>query len=177
MVDNKNEDKPFVFISDTEPKEKEKIVEDSGIKMWLSPKSWREKIVDNKKISAVTIVTALLIIALTTISVIQSVTINNKDKKIVVLNAKVVRAEREAEEARSAQADAESQVSVCQESLKVAWKAWNRRNDVMVRMLSNLFSGDTSGVKDDNDTAAIEFRVARDTCDPYMDANEIFTDY
>ena len=154
----------------------EVLVDQSGIKMW-QPKTWRDWVTEHKKTCIAFGVLSILFLG-TFVTSLNLVLSNEKlEKSYTTLKSSNRQLTTDVSDAEDAQRSAESKTYDCQVALKTAWGAWDRRNGVMIKMLENLFSSDTSIVTDDNTTAAIEFRSAVDTCNPGMDPNEIFTDY
>lgn len=173
---NTNEEKPYVFISDTDEKLAEELVEKSGIKIWLQPKTWRQKIVDNKKTAIAIALTVVLILGLVTTITAQALTIKDKNVEIADTKHKLKMSESDLADAISAKDEAESDLAICQDTTETAWKAWNRRNDLVVSVFSNLFGvTNSSAIDNDNTLAASEFLIARTTCNRNMDASEIFS--
>lgn len=165
------EEDTIVDIREVDEKTKELLVGQSGIKIWT--RNWRDKILENKKIVIVSLIVAIIFAGTFTMAVTKTMKIQDQQKTIEALQTDNTQLGLDVKSAEGRANTAEDKVFLCQTSLETAWKAWDRRNQVILDILSNIFSGDTSIVENDNTLAALDFVNAKD-CNPGMDPNLIF---
>lgn len=140
----------------------ETIVDKSGLRMWHG---YDKHLRWGKWVAWALI--AIIILTLLVVNIQYRSKVKTKTKQIMALR----------KDNKSIQKDLNSAndlVSTCQYDVELAWKAYNRRNQVIGNSLSNVFSGDTSGITADNTQGAYDFLTTKD-CNPNMDNNEIFT--
>lgn len=174
-MENKTEDEPgttgadFIFKDEIEV-----LVDNSGVRMW-QPKTWRDWVLANKKKTIAFAIVLILLLGTfaTSVSLVQS---NDKlEKSNTALETKNRELASDVRVAEADLADAKVKIYDCQQSVETAWRAWDRRNQVMVSVLSNLFTSNTTDIEGDNTTAGAEFILAQIDCAPGMDADSIFT--
>ena len=171
------EETTIIELPEPDLEVQEKLVEQSGIRMWLTPATWREHILANKKLFATIAILVFLVVVLSAVTIAQTLTVQDKQDQIVALDKEVRRAETNLKEAEADLLESQEKVYACQQSLETAWKAWDRRNQLMVSVLSNLFTSNSTDIEGDNTTAGAEFLLAQMDCSPGMDSSEIFTNY
>lgn len=158
---------------DPDPQAVENLVDKSGVRMW-QPKTWRDFIVEHRKISiavaALILFSILMLIAAISFA-IQNSSLQTQKTELTKENDRIEAARKEA---LAELDDKNNQIYVCQESLKTAWKAWNRRNQVFIDTINEIFTTDAQQITDDNTLAALDFLNTQD-CNPTMDENDIFT--
>lgn len=163
------DDKPIVELPEVE--NKQQIIDSSGVKIWRN--GWRERIKEHKKF--VVIVTILSILLWGSLFASTSYVLENSrlEKRLVESETQRRRAESRYSDAQDNYNSSQARVAACTQAVETAWKAWARRNDVIVDFLDNIFASNTEAIELDNTQAALDFLDA-ERCAPYLDADEIF---
>lgn len=154
--------------------DKEILVDKSGVKMWLDAKSYRDKI-KNNKIEFIIFLVLILIITSLSIGIVSKQSTNSslvEKNTELTRNNKVLKSSTDAAEQEAAYSD--RKLTDCKLALDSAWRAWDRRNQLIITILNNIFGGKSEAVEEDNKLAGQDFALAQE-CDPSLDANDIFT--
>jgi hypothetical protein len=161
-----NEETTIIEIPEPEIDIREEAVEQSGIKVW-QPITWREKAKENwRNLLVLTIATIISLV----LAVCLILTVQAKGRTEDTLKATQTKLRASQKQADNLQVDlnsANSKISLCQDRLTTAWSAWERRNNVFVSVLGNIFSDNTSAIDQDNTQAGLDILNGRD-CDPTL---------
>ena len=165
---------PIIDLTDPDTEKTETLVEKSGVRLWLQPKTWRNKIVDNKLVVILIAMLVVIFIASSIVFYTKTNKINEQKKAIAELKTTNSDLEIEKQDAVDAKNIAEDKVYTCQAAVETAWTAWDRRNALVGKIFDNLFGGDVTGIiEEDNTLMALDF-LNTENCNPYMDKDKIF---
>lgn len=160
------DDEPIIPIPEPDPEIKDKLVEQSCISIW-EPKQLKDRIKEHRKGFAVSVTVAAVIVILFILAASLYSQRNTAEDKLAASQKKVSRLTEENRSLQSDLNDANTHIQVCQTAVTTAWDAWERRNEMFVAVLSNIFNSNTGDIEYDNSLAALDIMNGRD-CDPTL---------